>query len=155
MHQYHVVSEKGQTSIWNPHGCFTIHSTTSTALVYNAVSPSLANQVRKDRGYVFSGSGSDDQGATSLVFTRPFVFRIYGSCQHTSSEKRWDVPSTTLIRYIIYSVRCMDICNKGNDWTHIYLIKVGSRFHLSNPYCCSLGKNDVSIWFIPTTPYDT
>ena len=112
-------------SLRNPHGCFTIHFTIFTALVHNAVSTALANQVKRDKGYIlFQGP--------ALMTSEPHV---WSHCRRTcgpfilymwynATQRCCGVNSTTVFRYMANTLLYMDIdiCRCGDDWTHTCLL---------------------------------
>jgi len=141
-------------SLRNPHGCFTIHSTISTALVHNASLLLLPIKSRETGDIYFSESSFDDQWDTCLV-TLPDMWTIYiiymGSCHNPPTRMCCGVNCTTTFRYMAYTFMYMDISRYGDDWTHTYLLPTGSRSHMLDLQM----KNDVSKWYPRMTPYDS
>ena len=111
----HVVSTKWGKRvcgfITDPHGCLIIQPTTSPAIVHNDVSPALARQVRRDRGYIikyiFEGSAvpTRDPHVWPLIMTRHvkcISVAYMGICQYRSKTPR-HVQYGLVWIYVIYS----------------------------------------------------
>ena len=160
-------NEYVDSRLQNPRGYFTIHSTTSTALIYKAVSPTLANQVRRDRDIYFFRVHqwwpvSHMSGPQSSRTCGPLIIYIW---DHATTRPRGGVevcparPYLDLWQYThIHSCIWIYLDKETTGPIYISYIYMGpgwSWFHMLDPYCYLLEKNNVSIQSPLITTYDT
>ena len=126
-------------SLRNPHGCVTIPSSMSAALVYNIVSTVLASQVRRDKGYLHFYRVQLWWPVTHMFgyivprHVHHWYIIYMGSRHNTPMWTCCDVNSTTISGYMAYIFVYMGICRYGDDCTHIYIITDGFMFEDAGP----------------------